>query len=103
MEKKIVVDGIEWTVVTTEKKAPWISNSLETLGFALFVLAAYELSGRVAAFITLGVILLFVSFVLDGVRVKLPSLRKKRQEKQKPLGEEPLTNREFDSLQQAQG
>ncbi len=67
-----------------------LSTIVEALGFAALVLAAYEWSGRVAGLILLGVVFLFVGWVLEGV--KLP--RKKKPPLK--LVDEPLTNRELD-------
>jgi hypothetical protein len=79
-----------------------ISNALEALGFGFLVAGAYELSGRVAAFIVLGGILLFVGFALDGVTVRIPRLRKAKPEKPKAkLADEPLTNADVDLLEAA--
>ena len=80
------------------------SNVIESAGFGLLTLAAYELSGRVGAFVTLGVILLFVGVVLDDVKLRLPARLRKKQEPTKKglrLVDEPLTNSEMDLLGQA--
>lgn len=80
-----------------------LSNSLEALGFGFLTVAAYKLGGQIAALITLGLILLFVGFVLDGVKVQIPVSWWKSKEPEKKglrLVDEPLTNREMDLLEQ---
>lgn len=64
---------------------------MESLGFIALILAAYEWSGRVAALIVLGLVLLFVGWALEGIQ--FPHKKKKPKLK---LAEEPITNRELD-------
>jgi len=72
-----------------------ISNFFELGSFAFAILTAYELSGRVAAFAVIAFVLLIIGLALDGVKVKIPRLKKPEPPKRK-LSAEPLTNAKLD-------
>jgi hypothetical protein len=74
-----------------------ISSLFELVGFISFILAAYELSGRVGGLIVLGLVLILVGQALDGA--KLPRLRKEKPPEKPKRREEMITNEKLDERQ----